>query len=505
MSKGKRYDTEPKLNIKKVIAVIIAFAVIIMFIVGIKTLLTKDTNKITTTISGYFPLYTNGKWGVINEKGEIVIKPEYIEMITIPDSKTDLFIILYDVDYTNNTYKTKVLNSKNEEKFKTYDLVEAIENINNNNILCFSEGVLKVKKGGKYGLIDFSGNEILSTEYSNIEALSGVKNSLLIKKDNKIGLCDNKGNIIINPEYKEIKSIGNDYKNGYIVITDDNKYGIIDFTNQVILEANYQEIKQITSDNIYIVKENGKLKAINKNKETLIENKFDDVKEINSNNIIFVKDNKYGVMDKKGNTIIQPQYEDLKYAFNEYYIAKKAGKYGIINATNQTVLEFNYSKISYRNDASFIEAEKQGNINTEILNEKLEKKIEGIISQVNTTKGYIRIRVNDEYKYYNLKFEEIKSQDALTVNTLFLNKKDGKYGYIDKSGNIVIDYIYDDATEQNEYGYAAVKKDGRWNALDKDGRELENKYELKNNILVDFIGNWHLAEDVNSYYYTDAE
>ena len=32
MSRGKRYDTEPKLNMKKVFAVIIAIAVIIMFI-----------------------------------------------------------------------------------------------------------------------------------------------------------------------------------------------------------------------------------------------------------------------------------------------------------------------------------------------------------------------------------------------------------------------------------------------------------------------------------------
>ena len=35
MSKGKRYDGEPKLNMKKVFAVFIAIAVIIMFVIGI--------------------------------------------------------------------------------------------------------------------------------------------------------------------------------------------------------------------------------------------------------------------------------------------------------------------------------------------------------------------------------------------------------------------------------------------------------------------------------------
>ena len=45
MSRGKRYDTEPKLNMKKVFAVIIAIAVIIMFIFIIKKLLVKDKEE----------------------------------------------------------------------------------------------------------------------------------------------------------------------------------------------------------------------------------------------------------------------------------------------------------------------------------------------------------------------------------------------------------------------------------------------------------------------------
>ena len=44
MSKGKRYEGEPKLNLKKVFAVIIAIAVIVMFVIGIKKLMT-PSNK----------------------------------------------------------------------------------------------------------------------------------------------------------------------------------------------------------------------------------------------------------------------------------------------------------------------------------------------------------------------------------------------------------------------------------------------------------------------------
>lgn len=502
-AKGKRYDTTGKLNIKKVIAVIIAIAVFIMVIVGIKTLLESDTTKITEQTS-YYPVYTNDKWGVINQKGEIIITPQYDEMITIPNSKIDMFICVYDVNYENNTYKTKIINSKNEEKFTEYDLIESIENIDKNNLMWYEEDVLKVKKGDLYGLIDYSGKLILPIEYSNIEALSGVKNSIIIRKNDKVGLCDNKGNIIIAPEYKEIRNIQEDYKNGYIVINNDNLYGLIDFTKNIILEPKYEEIKPIASSTIFVVKEQGILKAINKDEETLIENKFDDVKEINTDSLIFIKNGKYGIINTKQEEKVPAEYDDLKYAFGDYYIAKKGDKYGIINLSNETLLSFDYSKITYRKDAGFIEAEKVDSINTQILDNKLEKKLEGIVIDVNAVKGYIRVRIADEYKYYNLKFEEIKATDVL-ANTIFLDKKDGKYGFIDKEGKVVIDYIYEDGLEQNSYGYAAVKQDGKWTYVDSTGKIGTEKYELKNNIIIDFIGKWHLAEDLNSYYYTDAE
>lgn len=505
MSRGRRYDTEAKLNIKKVIAVILVILVIIMFIVGIRKLLTTSSNEVVTKVTSYFPVYTNEKWGVIDNTGKIVITPEYTEMITIPDSKTDLFIITYDVNYQDNTYKTKVLNSKNEEKFTNYDLVEAIENIDKNNNLWYEEGVLKVKKQDKYGLIDYTGREILKTEYTSIQALTEVQNSLIIKDGEKVGLCDNKGNIIITPEYKEIKGIGNDYKNGYIVVNNSNKYGLIDFTKNIILEPVYEEIKQVSSTSIFIVKEDGKLKAINKNKETILENKFEDVSEINTDNIIYIKNQKYGIINTNGETKISEQYQDLQYTFGNYYIAKKENKYGIVDIENKEALPFEYSNITYQKEAGIIIASKENEENQKILNDKLENKLEGIVVEINNEKTYIKMRVEDKYKYYNFKLEEIRPWEALTQNTIFLDKKDGKYGYIDKEGNKVIDYIYEDGTEQNNFGYAGVKKDGKWMAIDKEGKVVQEKgYTLENNIIIDFIEKWHLAEDINSYYYTDV-
>ena len=128
-----------------------------------------------------------------------------------------------------------------------------------------------------------------------------------------------------------------------------------------------------------------------------------------------------------------------------------------------------------------------------------------ILSEVNESKGYFRVRESNEYKYYNFRFEERTSSEILNGNTIFLSRnEEGKYGFVDANGNVVVNYIYDEAREQNDYGYASVKQDGLWGAVDSLGQiAVSPSYNLDNNILVEFIGKWHLGEDLNLYYFTD--
>ena len=172
-NKGRRYEGgAPKLNIKKVIAVIIALAVVIMVVIGI-TKLAQGGGRVQerTVANGYYAVYTGGKWGVINSKGEIVIDPTYEETIIIPDHSKDVFLCTYDVNYTDGTYKTRVINSKAEEIITGYDTVQALENYDESNNLWYENDVLVVSKEGKYGLVDFNGKELLPCEYDAIEAL----------------------------------------------------------------------------------------------------------------------------------------------------------------------------------------------------------------------------------------------------------------------------------------------------------------------------------------------
>lgn len=502
-TKARRYNGEKKLNIKKVIAVIMAFLVIVMFVVGIKELLKggSKTNKKAFTLA-YYTIYENEKWGVIDTKGNVIIDPIYEEMILIPDNTKPVFVCLENINYENGTYSTKILNEKKEQIYTNYDKVEAIYGYDKSQTLWYEKNVLKVQKEGKYGLINLEGKELLPCTKENIEILENTEHVFITTLNGKKGLVDYLGKEIIENKYSEIVALTNKYENGFIVKNENGKYGVINYDKSIALEEKYDEIKQVYGNEMYVVKEENVLKVVNNKKEVFLENKFEEVKSIQNDLLIIKNNGKYGLINKNGEEKIPSTYQDLTYAFSNYYIAKKEGKYGIITENNEEKLAFDYTYITYNQEADFIQVETQ-NKESKLLNNNLEVKVTGIINEINQEKNYIRVRQNDEYKYYNFKLEEKKNTEILATNTIFLSKQNGKYGYVNEKGVVIVDYIYEDATEQNKYGYVAVKKDGKWGSLDAKGNVVvEPTYNLENTLVVDFISKWHLSYDMNANYYT---
>lgn len=503
MSRGRRYE-EPKLNLKKVFAVIIAIAVVIMFIFIIKGILTKDKEQVRITSKDYFTIFKDNKWGVIDSNGEIIIDPSYQEMITIPNSKNDVFLCIYDVNYETGEYKTKALNSKNEEIYTDYEQIEAIQNNDEENNLWNESDVLRVKKDGKYGIINLSGKELAEIKYEEITAVTGIENALKVKENGKYGVIDKEGKTLVDSKYAEILNLGKDNKEGFIVKADDGKYGIVDYSNQVVLETIYDEVTKIYGNNLYVVKKADKQLLIKKDGTEVLKQGYDNIKQIlknEDNGVIFMQNGKCGVMKTTGEVVISPEYENLKEAKSGILIASKDGKYGIIDMEKNTKVDFKYASLNYNEKADIYIAE-DSQFNNEIMDNSFDVKLTGILIDMNDEKGYIKLRQSDEYKYYNYKFEEKKESDINTNNTLYLSKKDGKYGFIDKQGNVVVDYIYDDATEQNLYGFAGVKKDGKWGSIDNKGNLVqEPTYNLDDYLKIDFIGRWHYGKDINMNYY----
>lgn len=499
MSRGKRYENEQKLNIKKVIAIVAVIIIVMLFFSGIRKLLKKDENPVNTFSEiSYIAVYENEKWGVANSKGDIIINPEIDSMIVVPNSKKDVFVYEYEEE---GNYKSKAVNSNKDQLFTSYENVSCINNYDQDGNFWYEKNTLKVQKDGKYGLIDLNGNEILTTVYDQIDRIKGVENSLIIKKDEKYGLANASGNVIIEPLYDEITALTNDYSNGYIVKNSDGNYGIIGIDKTQILDCKYSNIKHVCGNEMYIVKDNSTWKLVKNNDDEGIEVKYSDVKSINNENLVAVVDDKYGIIGVDQNEKVAFEYQYLEYAFSDYYIAKKDDKYGVINSSGEALVNFDYDNIKYNKTADCLVATKNEDSNYYLIDRNLDLKQTCTSFSVNN--GYIRAKINDEYKFFNLKFEEKNNREVYPNNTLFVAKNDGKYGLVKKDGTLVVSYQYEDITEQNEYGYVAVKKDGKWGIIDQYGNNVvEPKYTVEDNAEISVVGKWIQLEKGNILCYT---
>lgn len=500
MSRGRRFDDEPKLNMKKVFATVLAFIVVILIIISIKNLFTKD--KMTQEVAvqtTYFTVFNNNKYGVIDNKGNVIIKPTYAEMIIIPEKTEPLFICTYNVDYENNTYETKVLNASCSEILTEFDKVQAIENSTITDVW-YEDNVLSYEVNGLKGLIKFDGTKITEPIYDSVYSLDGIEKTIIIEKAGLKGIVNSEmGSIIADAKYSEIKTLNKtSADNGYIVKEND-KYGIVSGNGKIVLDANYTEIQQVASNELFVVNDGNGFKVVNTIAEVVIDGGFDQITEIHGDKFVVVKDSKYGIILKDGTVMIPIEYEDLKFAQDKYYIAKKASKYGIISEDNTICIEFKYNYIVKTNKTNFYQAENEDNT-TDIISSNFEVKLSNvIISELNEEKGYLRVRENGKYNYYNFNFEKKENKDVLTTSTLFLVKDgNGKYGYVNKNNELIVNYQYDDAKEQNAYGYCVVKKDGFWGVLASDGTVvLKPSVNLDDYLYIDFVSTWHLHKDTS--------
>ena len=506
MGKGRRYDGEEKLNLKKVFAVALIFVAIIAFIIVMKQILKADKNTIArkNVELNYFAVYTGDKWGVINSSGEIIIEPSNGEMVEIPNKAKPVFISTYDVSSADGTYKTKALNQNNQQVFTNYDNVFTLQNFDDSKNLWYEENILKVQKDGKYGLIDLDGKEVLPCEYDSITTLKGVKNSIIINKNNQVGLVNSNGKVVVPVGYTEIQAIQDNCKNGYIVKNAESKYGVINPDGTAVLECKYDNIKNIKDDKNYVVNENGTWKVLAENGAIYLEGRVENAKDMNNGNVILNENGKFGITNLQIESRVPAEYDDLSFLFDDKYVAKKDGKFGIININNEILVDYKYSNIVYDGSTEYVKAQLSDNTYDYMTKELLLK----FTAEEETTlpNGFIAIKNGSDIKYYNYKLEEKTNKDVYTANTLFVFKENGKYGYKDKDGKVVVEAKYDDATEQNDYGYVAVKKDGKWGAIDQEGHVvIEPRYNLDSNETIDFIGKWHICADRNANYYTDAE
>ncbi len=576
---------------KKYIVMIVIVLLIIIAIAGwfIYKQVEKDgreyeIEKINIQDYAYFIVRQDGKYGVINNHGDVVINPTYANVI-IPNPQKAVFIC-YD---ENND--TKVLNQNNEQIFSEYTQLQPIRLKNIASDLMYEKNLLTYKQDDKIGLINLEGEVIANPIYETIEGLPYKEGELLVKLDGKYGVINNKGNNLVEPEYDQI-TVDNytteedGYKRaGYIVsnTTEDGyRYGYVDVDGNLLLEPAYTEISRITNikdgNNIYlIVAQNGQYGLV-KNQEPIIKNEYQSISynsesntltlektkrygvatldgeviipteftqidstgiyiyatdvdgnvkaykedgtpaEIDSNVYILNTENEnyqikidntqgtsYSILNQAGEQITKQNYSYINYLYDNYFIVSvTGGKVGVINDKEEPIIEIQYDSIEKVEGTDYIITRLSQNSSTQLYDKNFKQLCEMTNAIIKKEDNYIKIYNDTETKYFDLEGNEKQNTDIFSDNQIYAKSKDGKWGFVDKSGNVVVDYIYDKAADLNSYGYAGIELDGKWGVVDTSGKVIvEPTYTFNVQTEPQFIKDYYRVEyGYGEFYYT---
>ena len=421
-----------------------------------------EIEKIAVQDYKYFILRQDGKYGVINTSGDIIIQPEHINVI-IPNPQKAVFVC-----YDENS-NTKILNENNEQIFSEYTQIQPIRLKNIASDLMYEKNLLTYQKDGKTGLINLEGEIIAEPIYESIEGLPYKEGELLVQREGKYGVINNKGNNLVEVEYDQIvvdnyTTEEEGYKRaGYIISnTTENgyRYGYVDMNGNVLLEPQYTEISRIIdikdNDNIYlVVAQNGQY-GLFKNQEQIIGNEYQSISyNGESNTLTLEKTKRYGVATLDGEVVIPVEFSQIDSTGEYIYATDVDGNVSVYQENgNPAEIESNVYILDTENENYQIEIDNAQGSAYSILNKNGD--------QI-TTQNYAYI-------------------DYLYDNYFIVSVTGGKVGVINDKEEPIIEIQYDsiDKVEGTDYIITRLSENNSTQLYDKNFKQL---CEMTNAIL----------------------
>lgn len=122
-----------------------------------------------------------------------------------------------------------------------------------------NKGISRVKQNGKWGILDYSGNEIVPFEFEEIISLSYSEGLIGIKKDGKWGFVDREGNSVVPTKYDSIFPLYGKF--GITKVQLNRKWGLLDREGEELTNINYARVEMF-GKGIMLVEINGKLEFL---------------------------------------------------------------------------------------------------------------------------------------------------------------------------------------------------------------------------------------------------
>ena len=255
---------------------------------------------------------------VINEYGtELFTKYNNLEAIELVDVET------------NMPYEKSVLRYEQDGKYGLIDLkgnivtkaiYDSIEGLRN------KEAELLISVDGKYGVINTKGAELIKAKYDYITgdeyyteeakfALSGYILGMKTTDGYRYGYMNYKRKILLDTEYNDVMRLGGigweDTDKDIILLAQKNgQYGLIK-NKKVLIDFRYQDIYYTGIENLFIVTRNTKNGVFNSYGEKILSVKFDEV-EVHETYIQTKLGDETAYYNLLGNRVDKSTIEEIK-------------------------------------------------------------------------------------------------------------------------------------------------------------------------------------------------
>lgn len=297
------------------------------------------------------------------------------------------------------------------------------------------------------------------------------------------GYVDDKGNEIIKPFYTQ----ATDFKNGFARVKTKYTWTIINTQGKHITTIMYSSVGDFSEERAGV--KLGTWGVIDEKGKQIVAPKYTSFYAFSDGRALVQQIRKWGFIDRNGKEIIPLKY-DFANPFSEGLArVNEFGKEGFINTEGKVIIPLKYDSVkpfgeglalvgSGNNPYHFID--KEGNtvfslpdsLSGGVFNEGLAMVTNGYRYGYIDKTGKIIIPLDYEF---TIQFSE----------GLAAVKKNKKWGFIDKNGHTVIPFIYDDDPfgryELFDFknGYTQVMKGDSITLIDKKGKEIRHIGVLK--------------------------
>lgn len=358
-------------------------------------------------------------------------------------------------------------------------------------------------KDGMGAIADENGELLTDFKDGKIRDYNG--DAVILLEDDYYGVEDLDGREILPPRYTDLRFCRNQ-KWGYVwACNEQGKWGSINQEGEQILPFEYDSVfeeviyydnekpeyrNEVEKEGQVVIKVDGKKGVMNLNRNWIIKPQYDYITPVLNGYEVGIdsgEDTKSGFYDRKGNEILPIQYASI-HDFPEYQhlYTYDYDKMGIINKNSERIIPVEYDDIDYlcnqKGDLCLFSAT-QGYWSVDLLDKNGDILLSGAswISPVGTggriVVGWPDRDTVDIYDINGVYKDTLGSNiQSAFQNGLAVVEENGFYGYVNMTGALEIDCIFQDAAAFSEDGLAAVSDGNLWGYIDERG-----------NMVTDFI------------------